>query len=108
MRKKLRGFISAFCFTVIGILVFAAMYVCEQQSLMVQASGETRLISASVDDPFVMRVTLLGEDFNVDCSIPVMLEQYRRRYYALLPEGFKLLEQAVCYTVSELNALARG
>lgn len=108
MKKRLHGFVSAFSFTIIAILVFAAMFICEQQGLTVQSYGETRLLSLEVDDPLAAHLTLMGKDFNVDCSVPVMVEQYRRKYYALLPGGIKLLEQAIWYTTNELNALARG
>lgn len=106
MKKSHHVFICTFSFTVIMILVFGAMLFCERQSLMVQASGETRLLAMKVDEPAQLEFTLLGEELTVDCSYPVLAEQYRRRYYTLLPAGVRLLEQAIWYTTKGLNALA--
>ncbi|SDO10261.1 hypothetical protein [Acetanaerobacterium elongatum] len=106
MRKSLHVFICTFSFTVIMILVFAAMLFCERQSLMVRASSETRLLAMKVNEPAQLSITLLGEELTLDCSYPMLAEQYRRQYYALLPCGVKLLEQAIWYTTQGLNELA--
>ena len=108
MKRFLHGFIGSFCFTIIFIAVFAAMLFCEQNSLMADSTTESKLLALTIEDPLVVQFTLLGDDYSLDFTETARVEQLRRKYYYLLPNSVKLMEQAVWYSVDELNTLAGG
>lgn len=108
MKKRARLFAGGFWVTVIAVSVMGAMLYCESSTQTVMAGQPQRLFAAGVArGSDAVSLTLLGRQYRLECGPVARLETLRRRYYYLLPAGVRLLEQAVCHTVNELNALAQ-
>ncbi len=107
MKRWVRIFAGAFFVTAILVSVLGALYYCEQNAQAVMADESSQLFAVVIaDNSNTVSLTMLGEQYRLDCTPLASAEEVRRRCYYLLPMSVKLMEQAVCHTVNELNALA--